>query len=79
MGRAPWLERDSRSIPGKRSVAPGRFSFGKRYAGKGRLEAGLPGRRRRAFRQSGNGERDDWKPVYQDGVAVLFAKVETKK
>jgi hypothetical protein len=24
-------------------------------------------------------ERDDWKPVYQDRVAVLFAKVETKK
>jgi len=24
-------------------------------------------------------ERDDWKPVYQDGVAVLFTKVETEK
>lgn len=24
-------------------------------------------------------ERDDWKPVYQDRVAVLFAKAETKK
>ena len=24
-------------------------------------------------------ERDDWKPVYQDRVAVLFAKVETRK
>ena len=24
-------------------------------------------------------ERDDWKPIYQDGVAVLFAKVETGK
>jgi len=24
-------------------------------------------------------ERDDWKPVYYDGVAVLFAKVETGK
>ena len=24
-------------------------------------------------------ERDDWKPVYQDRIAVLFAKVETKK
>jgi hypothetical protein len=24
-------------------------------------------------------ERDDWKPVYEDGVAVLFAKVETGK
>ena len=24
-------------------------------------------------------ERDDWKPVYQDDVAVLFAKVETKR
>ena len=24
-------------------------------------------------------ERDDWKPVYQDGVAVLFAKVEAGK
>jgi len=24
-------------------------------------------------------ERDDWKPIYQDGVAVLFAKVEAGK
>ena len=24
-------------------------------------------------------ERDDWKPVYQDRVAVLFTKVETEK